>query len=195
MRRFRRALGCSLRAVEESCRELSESERCRENRPRAAARSLLHAKDSLTRAAGHLCRAGVRMGDAMQALAVAPHEAAGAPAAIIEATGRFVEVAGRVAHASNRMKAAMAMVVAAAQNRGLDVPDDLEPAEVAQWSLIITRQFSRPWLLQLDLPSLRETIARFLFPRRRRLSPPAAVDGVRRIGRGRAPPCPSICTL
>jgi hypothetical protein len=195
VRRFRRAVGCSLRALEESCRELGESERCREHRPRAAARSLLHAKDSLTRAAGHLGRASVRMGDAMQALAVAPQEGAGAPMAIIEATGRFVEVAGRVAHASNRLKQAMVMVVAAAQSRGLDVPDDLEPVEVARWSLMITRRFSRPWLLQLDLPSLRETIARFLFPRRRRLGPPAALDGVRRIGRGRAPPLSSICTL
>ena len=195
VRRVRRSVSRSLRALEESCRRLEESERRGARQPRAATRNLQRANDSLIRAAGHLGRASFGLDGAMQALAGAPQEGAGAPAAMIELTQRFVDVAGRVAHTSNRIERTMAMIRAAAQERGVDVPDAVEPAEAARWSLMIMRRHNRPWLLALDLPSLRETMARFLFPRRKRPTPRVVAEGVRRICRGRAPPHSSICTF
>jgi hypothetical protein len=131
----------------------------------------------------------------MRALARAPHEGAGAPAAMIALTQRFLDVARRVAHASNGIECTAAMIRAAAVSRGVDIPDAIEPAEAARWALMVTRRYARPWLLALDLPSLRETIAEFLFPRRTRPASPGVAEGVRRVCRGRAPPRLPACTF
>jgi len=195
MRRVRRAVCSSLGALADSCRRLEESEGCHARRPRAATRYLRHANLLLRRAAQHLGRASERMGDATQALAHAPHDGAGAPAVMIELTQRFLDVAGRVAETSNRIECTAAMIRASADRWGADIPDAIEPAEVARWALMINRRYTRPWLLELDLPSLRETIAKFLFPRRTRPTSPGVAEGVRRVCRGRAPPRLSICTF
>jgi hypothetical protein len=113
---------------------------------------------------------------------------------MIELTQSWVQLAARVAETSNRIDDASALTDEAARSRD-GIPDAIEPAEVARWALMITRRYHRPWVLLLDLPSLRATVAGILFPRRRRPAPPAVAEGVRRICRGRAPPRPSICTL
>ena len=113
---------------------------------------------------------------------------------MIELTQRFLDAAGRLAQTSNRIECTRAMIRASADSR-VDIPDAIEPAEVARWVLMINRRFTRPWLLQLDLPSLRETVAEFLFPRRIRPASPGVAEGVRRVCRGRAPPHLSVCTL
>jgi hypothetical protein len=195
VRRARRAVRRSLVAVEESCRRIEESEGCHARRPRAATRHLRRANLALGRAAEHLGRVTRGMGHAMQALACAPYEGAGAPAAMIELTQRYLDAAGRVVRTMNRIDCTAAMIRAAANHRGVDIPDAIEPAEVARWALMVTRRYTRPWLLQLDLPSLRETIAEFLFPRRSRPASSGVAEGVRRVCRGRAPPRSSICTF
>jgi len=188
LRRVRRAVRNSLRALEQSTCRLEESEHRRHKQPHAAMRQLQQAHGSLTRAAEHLGRAGVVMNEALPALA-------GAPAAMIELTRAWVDLAGRVAETSNRIDDASARTVEAARSRGAMVVDDITTSEVARWALMITRRYTRPWVLALDLPSLRETVARILFPRRRRPAPPAVAEGVRQVCRGRAPPRPSTCTL
>lgn len=194
VRRLRRAVRNSLNALHESCRRLEESEGCHARKPLAAIRYLQNANLSLRRAAQHLGRASVRMNDALDALARAPHEGAGAPAAIIELTQRFIDVAGRVAQTSNRIECTRALIRASADSH-VGIPDAIDFAEAARWVLMINRRFTRPWLLELDLPSLRETIAQFLFPRRTRPASPGVAEGVRRVCRGRAPPLLSVCTL
>jgi hypothetical protein len=194
MRRVRRAVCSSLDALADSCRRLAESEGCHARKPRAASRHLEHATVSRRRAAEHLDRAARRMDVALQALARAPHEGAGAPAQMIELTQRFLDAAGRLAQTSNRIECMRAMIRASADSR-VGIPDAIEPAEAARWVLMINRRFTRPWLLQLNLPSLRETIAEFLFPRRTRPASPGVAEGVRRVCRGRAPPRLSVCTF
>ena len=189
MRLFRRAVSGSLCALEESHRLIDESERCHVHRPRAAARHLQRAADSLLRADGHLRRASASLpDDPIQALA-------GAPSAMIALMVRFVEMIGHIADTSHEIERTMSRIDAAVDSRGVDLPDAIEPSEVARWALMVTRRYTRPWVLDLELPSLRETIAEFLFPRRQRPAPVAVVDGVRRVCRGRAPPRSSICTF
>src|SRR5689334_14443017 len=110
VRRVRRAVGRSMRALAECCRRIEASQGCHARKPHAATRYLKHANLTLRLAARHLDRASSRIGDAMQALACARYEGTGAPAAMIELTQRFLDVAGRVAQTSHRIEHTAAMI-------------------------------------------------------------------------------------
>ena len=131
----------------------------------------------------------------MQSLAAAPADGAGAPAAFIEVTSSYIETARLVADAYQRIDDGFASILDSFFGANPVIVDAIDAGEVERRWLLLTRRLSRPWQRLLELPSLRRSVASFLFARREHANPPALAAGVRRICRGRAPPSLSTCNF
>jgi hypothetical protein len=184
IRRVERAINSSLRLAEASRRVIDATERFAAGRPfKQTSRQLLRVSVWLTRAGDQLGLAVHGLQETTDAAKRAPERAADAPQRLFVDTARWIDAAGRVAVLSNRLEEVYASLRALA-TRPCGILLESPRVDIALRSALAAprRIPSRGRLSVVPV-------------RRRRHALSGAVDGARKVSRGRAPPSVSTCSL
>jgi hypothetical protein len=192
-RRTRRAIACSLRLIDSSCRVIEAAERFAQGRPIRAVRQLEVLSDWVIEAAEELDRAARGLRETTDRAAESPEMSLEAPQKLVETTAQWIAAAGQLAAFSARLDDTSAWLFDSIKSGAIPIPLQEQTADAGKTPAtipLIARPVVAPrWLSDEsdDVPCIPV--------RRRRSTRPTVAEAARRIFRGRAPPRVSTCSL
>lgn len=185
LRRARRALGSTMRRIEESCRLLDASECLGRQRPLRASHQLILVYKRMTEAGQRLVRANLCIQETLSCIRQAPESAGGAPKpvmlAMLQATDAAVQLHAVMARLSGT-------------STWLAAVSDTAPASAFRPLIVPPRPPAARWFLEY-CPSRPIDRIQQLLKRRRPAVAVTVAEAPKRVSRGRAPPFVSICLL